>query len=68
MGRGVVCTGFRWENEGKTPLERPRLRWEFNIKMCLQDGGCGEMDWIELDHGKDRWRALESPVMNFRFP
>ena len=27
--------------EGKRPLERPRRRWEDNIKMDLQEVGCG---------------------------
>jgi hypothetical protein len=31
--------------EGKTPLGRPRLRWEDNIKMDLKEVGCGH----ELD-------------------
>jgi len=34
--------------EGKRPLERPRRRWEDNIKMDLQEVGFGGMDWIEL--------------------
>jgi len=43
--------------EGKRPLGRPRRRWEDNIKMYLQEGGCGGMDWIELAQDRDRWRA-----------
>jgi len=34
--------------EGNRPLGRPRRRWEDNIKMVLQEVGCGRMDWIEL--------------------
>jgi len=34
--------------EGKRPLGRPRHRWGDNIKMDLQEVGCGGMDWIEL--------------------
>jgi hypothetical protein len=34
--------------EGKRPLGRPRHRWEDNIKMDLQEVGCGRMYWIEL--------------------
>jgi len=34
--------------EGKRPLGRPRCRWEDNIKIDLQEVGCGGMDWIEL--------------------
>ena len=44
--------------EGKRPLGRPRGRWEDNIKMDLQEVGCGGMDWIELAQDRDRWRAL----------
>jgi hypothetical protein len=48
---------------GKRPLGRPRHRWEDNIKMDLQEVGCGGMDWIELAQDKDRWRALMNAVM-----
>ena len=34
--------------EGKRPLGRPRLRWEDNIKMDLQEVGYGDIDWIKL--------------------
>jgi hypothetical protein len=34
--------------EGKIALGRPRHRWEDNIKMDLQEAGCGGMDWMEL--------------------
>jgi len=54
--------------EGKRPLGRPRRRWEDNIKMDLQEVGCGGMDWIELAEDRDRWRALVYAVMNLRVP
>ena len=54
--------------ERKRPLGRPRPRWEGNIKMDLQEVGCGGMDWIELVQDRDRWRVLVSTVMNFRVP
>ena len=54
--------------EGKRHLGRPRLRWEDNIKMDLQEVECGGMDWIDLAQDRDRWRALVSTVMNFRVP
>jgi hypothetical protein len=39
--------------EGKTPLGRPRHRWEDNIKMDFQEVGCRGMDWIELAQDRD---------------
>jgi len=53
---------------GKRPLGRPRRRWEDNIKMDLQEMGCGVMGWIELAQDRDRWRALVTAVMNLRVP
>jgi hypothetical protein len=50
---------------GKPEGKRPRCRWEDNIKMDLQEVGCGGMDWTELAHDTDRWRALVNAVMNF---
>ena len=54
--------------EGKRQFGRPRLRWEDNIKMDLQEVGgvCG--DWMELAQDREWWRALVSAVMNFRVP
>ena len=52
--------------EGKRPLRRPSCRWEDNIKMDLQEVGCGCMDWIELAQYRDRWRALLNAVMNLQ--
>jgi hypothetical protein len=50
--------------EGNRPLERPRRRWEDNIKMDLQEVGCGSMNWIDLAQDRDGWRALVNAVMN----
>ena len=54
------------KTEGKRPLGRPRRRWDENVKMDLQEVGCGVMDWIELAQDMDRWRALVNAVMNLR--
>jgi len=54
--------------EGKRPLERPRRRWEDNIKMDLQEVAGGHGDWMELAQDRDKWRALGGTVREFRVP
>ena len=45
-GEERCIEGLGGEPEGKRPLERPRGRWEDNIKMDLREVGQG--------HGLDR--------------
>jgi hypothetical protein len=52
--------------EGKTPLERPRYRWENNITINLQEVGWS-MEWINMPRHKDRWRSLEKAIIHLRF-
>ena len=53
---------------GKRQFGRPRRRWEDNIKMNLQEVGCGGVDGIDLPLDRDRGRELVNAVMNFRVP
>jgi hypothetical protein len=53
-GGHVVCRVLVGKPEGKIPLGRPRHRWEYNIKVDLQEVGCAGMDWIELAQDRDR--------------
>jgi len=72
----VACMGEeRWvyrvlvgTPERRRPLGRPRGRWVDNIRMDLQEVGCGYMDWIGLTQDRDRWRMFVSAVMNLRVP
>jgi len=43
MGRGFGGLG---KSKRKSPLGRPRRRWEVNIENDLQEVRCGGMDWI----------------------
>jgi len=52
----------------KRPLGRPRRRWVDNIRMDLQEVGCGYVVWIGLAQDRDRWRTLVNAVMNRRVP
>jgi hypothetical protein len=68
-GGGESCVqGFGGEIRGKEPLGRPRHRWEDNIKMDLQELGCGGTEWTGLAQDRDRWWALMNAVMNLRVP
>jgi hypothetical protein len=61
-----VCTRFWWGNLRERPQGRPRRKLEYNIKLDLQEVGCGGMDWIELVHDKNRWPELVNAIINLR--
>jgi hypothetical protein len=54
--------------EGKSPLGRRGRGWEDNIKINLREIGWGGMDWIDLTHNRDQWKALVSTAINLRVP
>jgi hypothetical protein len=72
MAGHVAYTRERWgeyrvllgKPEGKRLLGRPRRRWEGNIKMDLQEVGCGSMGWID----RERWRTFVNAGRKLRVP
>jgi hypothetical protein len=69
MGQGRRVYGVLVRKpEGKRPLEKPRRRWEDNIKMDLQEMGGACRDWMELAQDRDKWQALVGMVISLRVP
>jgi hypothetical protein len=52
--------------EGKRPLGKPRRRWVDNIKMDLREIGWDGVDWNDMAHDRNQWRALVNTVLNLR--
>jgi hypothetical protein len=51
-------------SEGRTPVGKPRGRWEDNIKMYLSKTGMEGVDWIHLAQDREWWHALVNMVIN----
>jgi hypothetical protein len=66
--RRDVCRVLVGKPKGKRPLQRPRRRWEDNIKMDPQEVRYVGMEWVKLAVDRDRWRAVVNAVMNLRSP
>ena len=65
--RLIVYRVLVGKQEGRRPLVRPRRRWVDNIRMDLQEVGCGYMDWIGLAQDRDGWWRFVNAVMNLGF-
>jgi hypothetical protein len=69
MGEGTgVYRVWVGKPERKKSLGRPRLKWEDNIKINIQEVGWGGLDWVELAQDTDSWMVLVNAVMNLRVP
>ena len=66
MVRWEACAGFYGEAWRKRPLGRSRHRWDDNIKMDFQEGGCGVIAWNEQNQDRGSWRPFVNAVMNIR--
>jgi hypothetical protein len=56
------------KSEGKRTLERPKCRWEDNIRTDLREVGMEDLGWIHLAQDRDQWQPLVNTVMNLRIP
>jgi len=68
MGERRMMRALVGKPEGKRLHERHRSRWEDNIKMDIQEVGCGGKEWIKLAQDRDRWRELVNAVMILQVP
>ena len=59
---------MRVQWRSSSAFHRFQERWVDNIRMDLQEVGCGYMDWIGLAQDRESWRSLVSAVMNLRVP
>jgi len=64
-GRGKL-SGLLEKKLGKRPLGRPRLRWEDNVRMDLQEIGINTRNWVHSVQDRDYWRALVNATLNLR--
>ena len=59
---------LRGKATGKSPLGRPRRRWEDNIRMGLEEMGINAGNWVDSAQERDYWRALLDAALNIRVP
>ena len=53
---------------GKRPSGRSRRRWEYNIRMDLEEIGINAGNWVDSTQGRYYWRALVNATLNLRVP
>ena len=52
----------------KSPLGRPRRRWEDSIRMYLEAIGINAGNWVVSAQDRDYWRALVNAASSLRIP
>jgi hypothetical protein len=64
-----VPTGFWWGTLRKRDhLEDLGVDGMMLLKLIFKMWGWGDMDWINLAQGRERWRALVNAGMTFWLP
>jgi ribosome biogenesis protein Nip4 len=56
------------KTEGKSPLVRPRGKWDDNVRMYLREIGREVVNWMHLTQVRYLWRAVVNTVMKFQVP
>jgi len=63
-GEDMCLQGLGGKHDGKKSFERPRHRWENNIKLDLKISDGRSLTGSRMVHDNDKLRALVSMVMN----
>ena len=63
MEVGELSTGTP---TGNRPLERPRRRYEDNIRMDLKEIGIHPRNWVNSSRDRDYWRTLLNEALKLR--
>ena len=50
------------------PLEKPRFRWEDNVRLDLKEIGINTRNWIDSAQDRDYWKAVVNAALNLRVP
>ena len=58
-----ILTGYP---TGWRSLERPRCRWEDNIRMDLEEIGTNTRNWVDSAQDRNYRRALVNAALNLR--
>ena len=67
-GRQKCFRNLTGKPTGRRLLGRPRIRWEDNIRMGLEEIGTNAGNWVDLAQGVNYWRALVNAALNLRVP
>ena len=59
---------FRSTPTGKRPLGRPKLRWEDNIRMNINEIDINLRNWVDSAQDRDYWKALVNELLNLWVP
>jgi hypothetical protein len=62
--RREAYRGLEDRPDGKRPLGRTDIRWEYNITIHLQEACWSATDWTDLTQDRKRWRILVNAVIN----
>jgi hypothetical protein len=66
--RSGTCTVLVRKPERNRLVGKPSRRWVDNIRMYIEEIGCGIMYWIDLAQDRARWLSVGHAVMNVRVP